>query len=269
MSDILRPAARAAAQAWYADDELRPVARTVDSRISRVARRLAFEVALDRLGGEPARVLDVGCGDGEGLEDLRARLPSASLCGLEPEPGMAALATQRLGDDIAVLGHGVVPGRMDALSAELVLCHLTLALWEEPVAGLRAMAGALAAGGLLYVVDLARDAFDEPAVRGSLLDAARGDAERRFLEAQIEASYSADELRELCRLADLSCAEVHVGGLGGKPFDAAEARSLYDRNRSPPISWTCSPSPPGQARRSSPRRPRAARRPRARAARAA
>ncbi|MGH2942112.1 MAG: class I SAM-dependent methyltransferase [Solirubrobacteraceae bacterium] len=206
------------------------MARAVDSRLSRTARRLAFEVAIDRLGGEPARVLDAGCGDGEGLEDLRARLPLATLIGLEPEPGMAELAERRLGGDALVLREAAAPGSLETVNADLVLCHLTLALWDEPVAGLRGMAQALAPAGLLYVVDLARDALAEHAVRAALLGAARSDPERRFLEAQADASYTSAELERLCRFAGLRGAEVTVGGLGGAPIDGPVARALYTRN---------------------------------------
>jgi len=230
VSDLLRPAARGAAQAWYTEPERRRVARAVDSRLSRIARRLAFEVALDRLDREPERVLDAGCGDGEGLEDLRARLPDATLIGLEPEPGMAALAEQRLGDDVLVVRDAAGPGRLGWVNADLVLCHLTLALWDEPVAGLQGMAEALAPAGLLYVVDLAGDALAEPAVRAALLSAARTDPERRFLEAQADASYTSAEIAQLCRLAGLHAADVAVGGLGGAAIEGPTARSLYARN---------------------------------------
>ena len=51
---------------------------------------------LDFMTLQPARVLDLGCGTGYGLERLRARYAEAELCALDLVPAMLRAARTRL-----------------------------------------------------------------------------------------------------------------------------------------------------------------------------
>jgi SAM-dependent methyltransferase len=112
-------------------------------RARRVAERLAF------IGPVPdgARVLEVGCAEGDLGAALRAAVPGVHLEGIEPS-GDATLAASRFDvlhrqrlEDVAF-----VEARFDRVLAFHVLEHLT-----DPVAALRRLAGLLPAGGMLVV----------------------------------------------------------------------------------------------------------------------
>jgi len=216
-----REARRRRAAAWFTDPGLRETSRRFDSAYTREARRLFHEVALHRLGRAPARVLDVGCGDGEGLADLARRLPGAELVGIDPSSDEVRRARARTGVRVEQAGAEALPaglGRFD-----LVLCHLNFGLWERPVDGLRGMAAAAAPGGLVYVLDLAGDTPAD--VRALLLDQLEG-AERAYLADQLAASLTAGEVADLAERAGLPDPVLLPGvsaGLPGRPEDVGRA----------------------------------------------
>ena len=53
------------------------------------------EQLLDRIGGEPTRILDLGCGTGYHSIQLQQRFPKASITGVDLSPGMLAYAQNR------------------------------------------------------------------------------------------------------------------------------------------------------------------------------
>ena len=60
---------------------------------NRVQKAVLSLVAAD---AKPQAILDVGCGTGRLLRELRARWPNAKLVGVDPAEGMIAQAKQRL-----------------------------------------------------------------------------------------------------------------------------------------------------------------------------
>lgn len=125
-------------------------------RFAVVERTLTWQLT-ELVGDRPARVLDVGGGDG------RDALPLAQqghrLTILDPSPGMLHDAQMRAEE----LGVGdrvrVVEGSLDEDLAEwtagdydLVLCHFVLQYRAPGSADLRRMAGALRPGGRLSVI---------------------------------------------------------------------------------------------------------------------
>jgi len=123
-----------------------------------------FEVVLDRLavcGARGGTLLDVGCAHGWFLDAARRRGYAAS--GIEPDRDVAAKAVQR-GHDVT---HGLFPdvlgarARFDVVVFNDVFEHL-----PAPRAALRALAEALAPGGLL--------AINLPSSRGAFYRLAEG-----------------------------------------------------------------------------------------------
>ena len=95
---------------------------------------------------EGARVLDVGCGNGEFLREMRA----AGWIGLGVETDPQAVARARLhGLDVregSVEEAAFEPGSVDAVTLSHVVEHL-----HDPVATLRACRGLLRGGGVLWI----------------------------------------------------------------------------------------------------------------------
>lgn len=222
-----RAARRARAASWFEEPERRAVSLDFDAAYTADARTLFHEVALHRLGRAPRRVLDVGCGDGEGLEALACRVPDPELGGIDVSAVEVARARRRVADRIEHMAAEELPGRLGRF--DLVLCHLNLGLWEDPVAGLRGMARTLAPGGLAYVLDLWGDT--PLPVRAALLARVHG-LEREYLRDQLDASLGRGEVDQLVSRAGLEHAEVLDGataGLGGSPEEVGLAMAREPR----------------------------------------
>ncbi len=97
------------------------------------------------LDGVPsgARLLDVGCGTGELV--LAARAAGIDAHGADIDPEMAALAGERLGEEVAVTGLpnlAFADGSFDQIIANFVLNHV-----DDPRAAARELARIAAPGG--------------------------------------------------------------------------------------------------------------------------
>ncbi|MCL3998889.1 class I SAM-dependent methyltransferase [Streptomyces lavenduligriseus] len=115
------------------------------------ARRILAE-----LGDRPARILDVGCGDGEMV--LRLAAAGHQVTGVEKSPGMLASATERVAADPAIaervtLTRGDIhhlpydDGAFDA-----VVCHGVVMYLPDSVAPVAHLARLVAPGGLLSIL---------------------------------------------------------------------------------------------------------------------
>jgi ubiquinone/menaquinone biosynthesis C-methylase UbiE len=104
---------------------------------------------------QPHRVLDVGCGTGRLLQDLAGRVPDAQLLtGIDPAPGMIAVAHDTVETDRVNLTVGVVETLpyVDA-SFDLVVSSTSFDHWSDQLAGLRECARVAAPGAHLVLVD--------------------------------------------------------------------------------------------------------------------
>ncbi|WP_329275022.1 methyltransferase domain-containing protein [Streptomyces sp. NBC_00691] len=138
-----------------------------------VARRLLAE-----LPGRPARVLDVGCGDGE--MTLRLGAAGHHVTGADPSAEMLAAAARRLASrpDLAprirMLEAGVDSLPFERERFDAVCCHGVLMYLDDTAGAIARLAGLVARGGVLSVLTKNRAAIGfREALRGEYR-AARG-----------------------------------------------------------------------------------------------
>ncbi|MCH7232277.1 methyltransferase domain-containing protein [Glycomyces sp. L485] len=111
-------------------------------------------IVADRIGGEPERVLDIGCGNGNYTRHLRERFPVAQVVGVDLAPGiMADLAEPTIVADVADLP-------FDTGSADVVLAMHMLYHVPDIPAALDELGRVLTSGGVLFVSTVADD--DKP-----------------------------------------------------------------------------------------------------------
>ena len=100
----------------------------------------------------PARILDIGCGDGTLLSEIHDRMPAAELAGIDLSPGQIA-ENRRLRPHIEwmagpaeTLQESVPAGRYTAIVAAELIEHLA-----DPAGFLRNVRSVIAPGGLLVL----------------------------------------------------------------------------------------------------------------------
>lgn len=130
----------------------------------------ALPSLLDDLPSQ-ARLLDVGCGTGTLV--AAAREAGLDAAGVEPDPGMAALAGSALGDDVAVGGLPDLPFADDGF--EVVTANFVLNHVDHPRAGARELARVAAPGGVVRATIWGRVPPPQAVMWNGLLDDAGAD----------------------------------------------------------------------------------------------
>lgn len=190
----------------------------------RVVRELGLDVSRSRgtWFGERPRVLDVATGTGDLAIEIARACPGATIIGLDPSPGMLAIAERKLAK--RGLGDRVTLTVGDAQNLPQRNCEIDAAtiafgIRNVPDRGvaLRELARVVRPGGRIAVLELG-----EPR-RGLLAAAARlhchhivprlgawlsGAREYRYLQASVEAFPPADEFAALMRASGLDVLDV-------------------------------------------------------------
>jgi SAM-dependent methyltransferase len=126
--------------------------------------RIAFSLAARF--GEPAAVLDVGCGTGRLLRAAHDRWPKARLVGVDPSEGMVHAGKGLTPAELHLAGAEDIPlpdGSIDVAFSTIAFHH-----WADPARGLREVARVLRPGGAFVLIDnigpdwLARRLKDRP-----------------------------------------------------------------------------------------------------------
>jgi SAM-dependent methyltransferase len=135
------------------------------ARAARLFAGLHHRVALDAVAiveDTEATVVDLGSGPGDLLADLAARLPRASIVGVEPAPQMRQSASARGVRSIDGRAEGIpLPDR----SVDLVVSTLSAHHWDDPVAALREVARVLRPGGQARLYDVRFAGYGSEEVR--------------------------------------------------------------------------------------------------------
>lgn len=185
----------------------------------RVVRALG--IATGDLGEHP-RVLDVATGTGDLAIEIARSCPGATVIGLDPSPGMLAIAQQKLAKRGLADRISLVEGDAQALpqkNCEVDAATIAFGIRNVPdrALGLRELARVVRPGGRIAVLELG-----EPK-RGVLAAAARfhshhfvprigallsGKREYRYLQKSVAAFPSAEQFAEMMRTAGLKVLEV-------------------------------------------------------------
>ncbi|MBD0674364.1 methyltransferase domain-containing protein [Streptomyces sp. CBMA156] len=193
--------------------------------------------AHDRLAARPGeRALDVGAGTGSETQVLAAAVaPEGDAIGIEPHPGLRAVAEQRAAEagsrarflDGDALALPLPDGESDVVWCERVLQHLT-----DPARAVAEMARVLRPGGRIALLDTDWSTFvlhpTAPEIRPALATVVQGtaaqpDAGRSLAGRLVEAGLTVDHLGGDVLLHDShAVARPIVRGLGA----AAVGRGL-------------------------------------------
>jgi demethylmenaquinone methyltransferase/2-methoxy-6-polyprenyl-1,4-benzoquinol methylase len=181
----------------------------------------ALGIAKGELGEHP-RVLDVATGTGDLAIEIARSCPGATVIGLDPSPGMLAIAQQKLAKRGLADRISLVEGDAQALpqkNCEVDAATIAFGIRNVPdrALGLRELARVVRPGGRIAVLELG-----EPK-KGVLAAAARfhshhyeprigallsGKQEYRYLQKSVAAFPSADQFAEMMRTAGLKVLEV-------------------------------------------------------------
>jgi demethylmenaquinone methyltransferase/2-methoxy-6-polyprenyl-1,4-benzoquinol methylase len=185
----------------------------------RVVRSLG--IAKGELGEHP-RVLDVATGTGDLAIEIARSCPGATVIGLDPSPGMLAIAAQKLAKRGLTDRVSLVEGDAQALpqkNCEVDAATIAFGIRNVPdrALGLRELARVVRPGGRIAVLELG-----EPK-KGVLAAAARfhshhfvprigallsGKREYRYLQKSVAAFPPAEQFAEMMRAAGLTVLEV-------------------------------------------------------------
>jgi demethylmenaquinone methyltransferase/2-methoxy-6-polyprenyl-1,4-benzoquinol methylase len=185
----------------------------------RVVRALG--IAKGDLGEHP-RVLDVATGTGDLAIEIARSCPGATVIGLDPSPGMLAIAQQKLAKRGLADRVSLVEGDAQALpqkNCEVDAATIAFGIRNVPdrALGLRELARVVRPGGRIAVLELG-----EPK-KGVLAAAARfhshhfvprigallsGKREYRYLQKSVAAFPPAEQFAEMMRAAGLKVLEV-------------------------------------------------------------
>ena len=184
---------------------LRAVQREYDALAGRYDQRWARYVAAStaladaRLVLRPGmRVLDVGCGTGVLLAQLRARMPGARFLGVDATPGMLARARERLGPDVPLVESSGEALPLPDRSVDAVVSTSVLHYMADAPQALREMHRVLAPGGTLVIVDWCADFITMRAL----------DVVLRVVDRAHERTYAADAVRTLAAGANFERIEI-------------------------------------------------------------
>ncbi|MFE8941084.1 class I SAM-dependent methyltransferase [Streptomyces sp. NPDC007872] len=127
-----------------------------DSARGRLRHDLVERRLLAELPTTPARILDVGCGNGE--MTLRLAAAGHQVTGADPSATMLAVAADRLAarpelaDRVQLVNEGFESLPLDGEPFDAVCCHGVLMYLDDPDEAVARLAGLVAPGGLLSIL---------------------------------------------------------------------------------------------------------------------
>jgi ubiquinone/menaquinone biosynthesis C-methylase UbiE len=102
---------------------------------------------------QPQILLDVGCGTGRLLRSAAQRWPAAELIGVDPSPGMVAVA-RRLTQRATFYNGSAEQLPLPDASVHVALSTMSFHHWQDQAAGVREVARVLHPGGYFFLADV-------------------------------------------------------------------------------------------------------------------
>ncbi len=217
-----------AANHWFQTRQGSAVYDTFQAEYLATTRQVFLEVALHKLARPPRRILDVGCGGGEGLAYLSKRLPDAELHGIDPEAAMLDRAHELIGERCHLQQASLLEYDASRRTFDLIVSYSTFRFWNRPAACLTRAYALLSPTGLGYMADIRRDVDEN--VQRELMSRMLSDDHRTFLASQMESAYRVGEVRLILEEAGMDPSALHVGGLAGFGPRSREAFELLQKN---------------------------------------
>ncbi len=118
--------------------------------------RAALDAVADQ--ARPGALLDVGCGTGRLLRSAARRWPDAHLIGVDPAPGMVAIARGLMPQAAFESGTAEALALPDA-SIDVALSTMSFHHWQDQAAGVRELARVLRPGGCFVLADVSAPAW--------------------------------------------------------------------------------------------------------------
>uniref|UniRef100_UPI002F906C70 methyltransferase domain-containing protein n=1 Tax=Kitasatospora sp. NBC_01519 TaxID=2903576 RepID=UPI002F906C70 len=122
----------------------------------RLRHDLTARRVLEELGNRPARVLDVGCGDGEMV--LRLTAAGHQVVGVEKSPDMLAAAAQRvtagsgISEQVTFMEGDIYTLPFEDRSFDAVVCHGVVMYLPDSVTPIAHLARLVGGGGILSIL---------------------------------------------------------------------------------------------------------------------
>lgn len=102
---------------------------------------------------EHARILDLGCGTGKHLYQLRKKYLDAEIIGLDQSEEMLQLVNRLIVDSVGLINEKYSPDSFQKNSFDLILCSYSLTMFEDIDEAIQNIKVHLKPAGVLLVVD--------------------------------------------------------------------------------------------------------------------
>jgi SAM-dependent methyltransferase len=142
----------------FAEPESAAYARLFAPFLGRLYRRVADDVAIElasRVRHRKATIVDIGCGTGELVVAISARVRDARIVGLDSSPSMLLWANRHATPDgrlhFITADAAVMPFADE--SVDMVVSTLSLHHWQEPAGVFAEIARVLRPGGVALIYD--------------------------------------------------------------------------------------------------------------------
>lgn len=102
---------------------------------------------------EKARILDLGCGTGKHLDQLKTKYPKADITGIDQSEDMLRLVNRSIFDSVEIKNELYSANSFSESEFHLILCSYSLSMMEDSEITLKAILKHLKPEGILLVVD--------------------------------------------------------------------------------------------------------------------
>lgn len=154
-----------------------------------------------------SKILEIGCGTGRLLKEIKIQNPDSDLSGIDISRAMLRKAKKRLGKSIHLSVQTIANTNFGNNEFDLIICTSSLYCWNNPSQGLTEIHRILKPGGKAYFYETTREYDPEILninLQNNLVNAGlmRWFLSPLFLKKQLKESYNKEEYRLLIENSD-------------------------------------------------------------------